>query len=115
MGRVAESTGPDSGSGVCAIRQRLAGWPATPAYFRLSGVYGMECRHQAWSLPVLVSQPLPFVKAFVEAIDEAIRAHHPLSPGLTLIQRSGLGLCLMGILVTNSVCWARFERASLGR
>jgi len=64
---------------------------------------------------VLISQPLPFVKAFVEAIDEAIRAHHPLSPGLTTIQRSWLGLCLMGILVTNSVCWARFERASLGR
>jgi hypothetical protein len=32
-----------------------------------------------------------------------------------MIQRSWLGLCLMGILVTNSVCWARFERASLGR
>jgi hypothetical protein len=71
--------------------------------------------HQVWSLPVLISQPLPFVKAFVEAIDEAIRAHHPFSPGLSTIQRSWLGLCLMGILVTNSVCWARFERASLGR
>jgi hypothetical protein len=71
--------------------------------------------HQVWSLPVLISQPLPFVKAFVEAIDEAIRAHHPFSPGLTTIQRSWLGLCLMGVLVTNSVCWARFERASLGR
>jgi hypothetical protein len=71
--------------------------------------------HQVWSLPVLISQPLPFVKAFVEAIDEAIRAHHPFSPGLSTIQRSWLGLCLMGIWVTNSVCWARFERASLGR
>jgi hypothetical protein len=71
----------------------------------------MECLQQAWSLPVLMSQPLPFVKTFVEAI----RAHHPLSPGLSTIQRSWLGLCLMGVLVTNSVCWARFERASLGR
>jgi hypothetical protein len=51
----------------------------------------MERLQQAWSLPVLISQPLPFVKAFVEAIDEAIRAHHPLSPGLTMIQRSWLG------------------------
>ena len=64
---------------------------------------------------MLMSQPLPFVKTFVEAIDEAIRAHHSLSPGLSTIQRSWLGLCLMGVLVTNSVCWARFERASLGR
>lgn len=113
MGRVAESTGPDSGSGVCAIRQHLAGWPATPAYFRLSG--SAVRLHQTWSLPVLISQPLPFVKAFVEAIDEAIRVHHPFSPGLSMVQRSWLGLCLMGILVTNSVCWARCERASLGR
>ena len=64
---------------------------------------------------MLISQPLPFVKAFVEAIDEAIRAHQPFSPGLSTIQRRWLGLCLMGVLVTNSVCWARFERASLGR
>lgn len=75
----------------------------------------MERLQQTWSVPVLISQPLPFVKAFVEAIDEAIRAHHPFSPGLSTVQRSWLGLCLMGILVTNSVCWARFERASLGR
>lgn len=101
MGRVAESTGSDSGSGICAIRQRLAGWPATPAYFRLSGVCGTECLGKTRSLPVLISQPLPFVKAFVEAIDEAIRAHQPLSPGLSMIQRSWLGLCLMGILVLD--------------
>jgi hypothetical protein len=75
----------------------------------------MECLPQAWSVPVLMSQPLPFVNTFVEAIDEAIRAHHPLSPSLSTIQRRWLGLCLMGVLVTNSVCWARFERASLGR
>ena len=114
MGRVAESTGPDSGSGVCAIRRRLAGWTATPAYSRLSGLR-YESLQQTWSLSVLMSQPLPFVKAFVEAIDEAIRAHHSSSPGLSTIQRSWLGLCLMGVLVTNSVCWARLERASLGR
>jgi hypothetical protein len=75
----------------------------------------MERLPQAWSLPGLISQPLPLGKAFVEAIDEAIRAPHPLAPGLTMIQRSGLSLCVMGILVTHSVCWARFERASLGR
>jgi hypothetical protein len=71
----------------------------------------MEHLPQAWSLPVLISQPLPLVKTFVEAI----RAHPLLSPGLTMIQRSGLGLCRMGIGVTQSVCGACFERASLGR
>ncbi|MGB5631860.1 MAG: transposase, partial [Waterburya sp.] len=34
--------------------------------------------------------------------------------GLTRLQRYWLGFCLMGIILTNSVCWARFERVSLG-
>ncbi len=32
--------------------------------------------------------------------------------GLSLGQNVWLGFCLMGILVTSSVCWSRFERAS---
>ena len=34
--------------------------------------------------------------------------------GLTRLQRYWLGFCMMGIILTNSVCWARFERVSLG-
>jgi hypothetical protein len=34
-----------------------------------------------------------------------------LTPG----QKDWLGFCVQGILVTNSVCWVRMERASLGR
>ena len=64
---------------------------------------------------MLISQPLPFVTAFIEAINIAIQDHQPGSPGLSRTQRWWLGICLMGIMVTNSVCWARFERASLGR
>ena len=63
---------------------------------------------------MLISQPLPFVTAFIEAISTAIQDHKPGSPGLSRTQRWWLGICLMGIMVTNSVCWARFERASLG-
>jgi len=63
---------------------------------------------------MLISQPLPFVTAFIEAISTAIQDHKPGSPGLSRTQRGWLGICLMGIMVTNSVCWARFERASLG-
>ena len=63
---------------------------------------------------MLISQPWPFVTAFMEALNTALREHKPGSPGLSRTQRGWLGRCLMGILVTNSVCWARFERASLG-
>ena len=64
---------------------------------------------------MLISQPLPFVTAFIDAIDTAIQEHKPGAPGLSRTQRWWLGICLMGIMVTNSVCWARLERASLGR
>lgn len=64
---------------------------------------------------MLISQPLPFVTAFIDAINTAIQEHKPGAPGLSRTQRWWLGICLMGIMVTNSVCWARFERASLGR
>ena len=62
---------------------------------------------------MLIGKPAPFVSAFVDAIDEALRAHSP-GPGLSALQRAWLAFCLTAILVTNSICWARFERASLG-
>jgi hypothetical protein len=64
---------------------------------------------------MLISEPLAFVKEFINALDAALKAHQPLGPGLSFTQRHWLGFCLMAILITNSVCWARFERASLGR
>ena len=64
---------------------------------------------------MLISEPLPFVKAFIAALNAALQAHRPLGPGLSFAQRHWLGFCLMGILITNTVCWAQFERASLGR
>jgi hypothetical protein len=62
---------------------------------------------------MVITQPLPFVIDFVDAVDEAIKEHHPGS-GLSALQRSWLAFCLTAILVTNAICWARFERASLG-
>ena len=47
-------------------------------------------------------------------IDDAVRKHTGQSVGLTSKQRRWLSFCLMGILLTNSVCWARIERISLG-
>jgi hypothetical protein len=62
---------------------------------------------------MMITQPLPFVIALVDAVDEAMKEHHP-GQGLSALQRSWLAFCLTAILVTNAVCWARFERASLG-
>lgn len=63
---------------------------------------------------MIISRALTFLTAFIETLDETIRLHKPDS-GLSRIQKGWLTFCIMGILITNSVCQAKFERASLGR
>ena len=63
---------------------------------------------------MLLNAPLPFIDTFVDELDNGLRAHEP-EKGWSSTQRKWLGFCLMGILLTNSVCWAKFERASLGK
>src|SRR6266508_5096438 len=62
---------------------------------------------------MVLEKPAPFVSAFVDAVDEAIREHSP-SHGMSAMQRAWLAFCVTAVLVTNSICWARFARASLG-
>jgi hypothetical protein len=62
---------------------------------------------------MLFGKPAPFVSAFVAAVDDAIRAHQPHG-GLSTSQQIWLAFCITAVLVTNSICWARFARASLG-
>ncbi len=57
--------------------------------------------------------PLEFVTVYVDGLSDCLAEHDPKAR-LTPTQKDWLSFCLMGILVTNSVCWARFERASLG-
>lgn len=64
---------------------------------------------------MLISEPLPFVRAYLAALDAQLRVCSGARRGLTRLQRHGLGFCLMGLLITESLCWARFERASAGR
>jgi len=58
-------------------------------------------------------EPAEFIKTFVTDIDVTLAKLKP-DAKLTDLQRIWLGFCLMGVLLTNSVCWAKFERASLG-
>jgi hypothetical protein len=64
-------------------------------------------------IPMVIGKPAPFVNAFVDAIDAAIRAHQP-HHAMSVTQRTWLAFCITAVLVTNSICWARFARASLG-
>jgi DDE superfamily endonuclease len=62
---------------------------------------------------MVMGKPAPFVSAFVEAIDDAMREQHP-SHTRSTTQRAWLAFWVTAVWVTNSICWARFERASLG-
>ena len=63
---------------------------------------------------MFIGQPLPFVTAYVEELDSALREIAP-DAGMSRLQKSWVSFCLLAIVVTNSICWKRFERASLGR
>jgi hypothetical protein len=62
---------------------------------------------------MVIGKPAPFVRAFIDAVDGAIRASPP-SHTMSATQRAWLAFCVTAVLVTNSMCWARLERASLG-
>lgn len=62
----------------------------------------------------MIIQPLPCVTLFVETLNESLRSVDPKAT-LTRIQRAWLVMILMGIVVTDILCWAAFERRGLNR
>jgi hypothetical protein len=62
---------------------------------------------------MIFTQPLSFIFEFVEELDRGIRECAP-NRKLSTGQRYWLRFCLMGILLSNQVCWAAFERVGLG-
>ena len=62
---------------------------------------------------MIINEGLPFVRDYIEAINTAIETHSPESK-LSRIQSYWLSFVILGVLVTNTLCWARFERFSIG-
>ena len=62
---------------------------------------------------MFIGKTPPFISEFVDTLDEAL-LNIDSEAKLTKIQKGWLGFCLLAIMATNSVCWKRFERASLG-
>lgn len=63
---------------------------------------------------MVFNEPLPFITRFVESINDAIGEYGENSR-LSAIQRYWISFCIMAIIITNTVCWANFERAGLGK
>jgi ribosomal protein L21 len=63
---------------------------------------------------MLMNEPAQFIKNYIVDLDTALSKCKP-NAKLSTTQKFWLGFCLTAILLTNSVCWAKFERASLGK
>ncbi len=63
---------------------------------------------------MVINEPLPFVENYVDELNSAIQKCNP-EKKLSRIQRGWLSFCLMAIMLTNSICWARFQRAGMGK
>lgn len=62
---------------------------------------------------MIIGDGLPFIQDYVSSLNEAIKAHSPKNE-LTRIQRYWLSFVILGLLITNTLCWSRFERFSCG-
>jgi hypothetical protein len=61
----------------------------------------------------MFAQPLPFAINYVSELSNELRRMHQ-SHALSNTQQSWMSFCLTGMLLTNSLCWAVFERIGLG-
>ncbi len=63
---------------------------------------------------MLFNEPLPFIQDYVTRLNEAIKIWCP-ERELSRTQQYWLSFCVMAIMVTNSVCWSRFQKVGKGQ
>ena len=63
---------------------------------------------------MLTENPTSFIQIFIENLNNSLNSFNP-GIQLTKAQKKWLAICLTGILLTNSICWAKFERTFLGK
>ena len=61
---------------------------------------------------MIVLNPLPLVLEYIDLINVEIKKICSINQ-LSDIQKLWLGFCITCMIVTNSLCWALFERVSL--
>lgn len=61
----------------------------------------------------MINSSLPFIKEFIDSLNDGLKEYNQ-NYELSNLQSKWLCFCLMGILWTNSICWAKFERAGFG-
>ncbi|MBF0566997.1 MAG: transposase, partial [Nitrospirae bacterium] len=57
---------------------------------------------------------LPFVNDYVASLDKALTEYKD-GCELSSLQKRWLSICIMGIIVTNTICWKKNEGATIGK
>lgn len=61
---------------------------------------------------MLIGKTLPFIEEYVEELNRVLKECEQ-GEGLTAIQKGWLKFCILGIIVSNSINWAKFERVGM--
>ena len=61
---------------------------------------------------MIINDSLPFIKLYVDAINQAL-IDNGSKRSMSAIQCYWLSFVILGLLVTNTLCWSRFERFAL--
>ena len=62
---------------------------------------------------MIFNSTLPFISDFIEELNQSIQKINSKNK-LSKAQRLWLKFCLMGILLSNQICWTKFEQIGLG-
>jgi hypothetical protein len=61
---------------------------------------------------MIIGKPAPFVRAFIEAVDAAIRAHQP-HHAMSVTQRTWLAFCVTAVLGCSPANTLKIEKPTL--
>ena len=61
---------------------------------------------------MIINDSPPFIKSYVNAINQSLKEHGDGNE-MSALQCYWLSFVILGLLVTNSLCWSRFERFGL--
>ncbi len=62
---------------------------------------------------MIVGKPFPFIINYPNQLSDAME-NTQIGKGMTYARKKWLMFCLTAIMVTNSICWRKFSRVSLG-
>ena len=65
-------------------------------------------------IDMIIQEPAQFINEFIESINDLIRTKNP-GNALSRKQRAFLAFCIMGILITNKICWTTYQKTFIGK